>query len=79
MNWEELFGKKKVSGDVHQKQKPYLLYPIPVPTEMHLKLNLCNFQANTIIVYTKKNFLFLESIVLNGKRMERSQGTLSKS
>lgn len=44
-----------------QKQKPNLVHRILGPTEMNFRLNLCHFQADTIIIYTKKSyFLFLE-------------------
>lgn len=39
-----------------QKQKPNLIHRIPGPTEMNLRLNLYHFQADAIIIYTKKSF-----------------------
>jgi len=39
-----------------QKQKPNPIHRILRPTEMNFKLNLCHFQPDAIIIYTKKSF-----------------------
>lgn len=54
-----MFSERQMFWEAaNQKQKPNLIHRILGP-EMNFKLNLCHFQADAIIIYTKKSVLFL--------------------